>query len=75
SLALEQREVWSPAGLREVHRQLELYEYHYDYASKRYRYQGPGGSDDDLVSAALLAWQGHLKRWARREGGAFEVGV
>lgn len=62
SLALEQKRLYIPAELTDLHRQLRTYSFSKGF-NGMLSYAGPGGSDDDILMALALAWRAVVMSW------------
>ena len=59
-LALEQNQVFIPAELTELHKEMSIYEFEYLKGGK-YNYSAPKGQHDDVLDSAMMAWHGRKK--------------
>jgi len=59
-LALEQGDVFIPAELTELHKEMSIYEFEYLKGGK-YNYSAPRGQHDDVLDSAMMAWHGRKK--------------
>jgi hypothetical protein len=72
-LALEQRQVSVDETNDKLIKELRTYEYVRNRTTGDYSFQGPGGKNDNLVAAALMAYEGFDRGWcgsARKYAGS-----
>lgn len=62
ALAIEQEKLSIPESLKELHKEISLYEFTYKEGGK-YEYAAPKGEHDDLLASAMMAWFGKVKGW------------